>query len=200
MSLIPEGFTEQEFNDLKNSDPEFAKVLIDELKQNERFIKKQFEEIQESKEYQAENISKDNSESKGEQEAEIISESESEYESEIESENISESQSEQESELENSQSEQKSESESENISNNQESESESEYDPSSENISESESQSEQESESESENGNISFEFSDFWKKKIARAIKKDIKNGFIFDDYIENKNEQNFDKVRSFCD
>ena len=34
MSLIPEGFTEQEFNDLKNSDPEFAKVLIDELKQN----------------------------------------------------------------------------------------------------------------------------------------------------------------------
>lgn len=78
MSLIPEGFTEQEFNDLKNSDPEFAKVLIDELKQNERFIKKQFEEIQESKQYQAENISKDNSESKGEQEAEIISESESE--------------------------------------------------------------------------------------------------------------------------
>ena len=66
--------------------------------------------------------------------------------------------------------------------------------------SESESENISESESESENGNISFEFSDFWKKKIARAIKKDIKNGFIFDDYIENKNEENFDKVRSFCD
>ena len=36
MSLIPEGFSESEFRELQSADPEFAQVLLNEIKRDQK--------------------------------------------------------------------------------------------------------------------------------------------------------------------